>query len=71
MRFIRRIKGITRSDRIRNETVISGLNIKPIELLIDERQLSWLGNIHRVKDERLTREMYETRVQGKNKIGRP
>jgi hypothetical protein len=41
MRFIRRIKGITRSDRIRNETVISGLNIKPIELLIDERQLSW------------------------------
>jgi hypothetical protein len=29
MRFIRRIKKIARRDRIRNETVISGLNIKP------------------------------------------
>jgi hypothetical protein len=42
-----------------------------IELVIGERQLSWLGHIHRMKQERLATEIYETRPQGNNKIGHP
>jgi hypothetical protein len=42
-----------------------------IELVIGERQLSWLGHIYRMKQERLTTEIYETRPQGNNKIWHP
>jgi hypothetical protein len=44
---------------------MSKLNIKQIELVIDERELNWLGDIHRMKEER--REIQEVRPQGKNK----
>jgi hypothetical protein len=60
MRFLRRIREITRIDEI-----------KPIKLDTGERELYWLGHIHRMKDERLTREIYESREQGKNQIERP
>jgi hypothetical protein len=45
MRFLRRIKRMTKADRVKNETVVSKLNIKPIGLVIGERQLSWLGHM--------------------------
>jgi hypothetical protein len=55
MRFLTRIKEITIRDRIRNEIAISAVNIKPIELVIGEGQLSWLGHmyryVHRMKED--------------------
>lgn len=57
-------------DRIINE-VLADLNIKPIELVISERQLSWLGHIHRMGKERLTNDVAEAPLHPKNKIGRP
>ena len=70
MRFLRRIKGITRRDRIRNTVVAEGLNIVLIEKVIEERQLSLLGHVHRINKERLAKEIFEVRVTEKNKVGR-
>lgn len=71
MRFLRKIQGITREDRIRNSVIVEELKIKPIEKIIEERQLSWLGHLLRMKEERITKQVYEARTQGRNKVGRP
>ena len=71
MRFLRKIEGVTRMDRIRNETITQQLRVKPIEKVGEERQLTWLGHILRMDDTRLTRRIYEARTSGKNRIGRP
>ena len=68
MRFLRRINGITRRDRIRNRVVVEEL--LPIEKVIEQRQLSLLGHVHRMNEERLTKELFEVRVPGKNKAGK-
>ena len=47
------------------------LNIVSIEKAIEKRQLSLLGNVHRMNEERLAREIFEVRLPGKNKVGRP
>jgi hypothetical protein len=66
MRFLRRIKEITRRDSKNRDSSIR------IELPSYRRkERKWLGHIHRMKEERLPREIYETRVLGKNKISRP
>jgi hypothetical protein len=39
MRFLRRIKKMRRSDRMKNQTGISELNLEPIELVFDESNL--------------------------------
>ena len=69
-RFLRRIKGIPRRDRIRNTVVVEELNIAPIEKIIEERQLSLFGHVHIMNDERLAREIFEVRVPGINEVGR-
>lgn len=33
--------------------------------------MRWFGHIHRMKEERNVRRIYETRTQGKNQKGRP
>lgn len=71
MRFLRKIQGKTRRDRIRNETYRQQLKIKPICDIIMEGQLRWFGHVCRMPEERLTKRVYETKVQGKNKKGRP
>ena len=43
------------------------LNIVPIEKIIEERQLSLLGQVHRMNEERLVREIFEVRMPGKTR----
>ena len=69
MRFLRKIENRTRRDRIRNKVIVNQLT--PIEKLIEERQLSWLGHVHRMENERRTKRIFEARIQGRNKVGRP
>ena len=71
MRCFARIKVITRKDRIRNTVVVEELNMVPIEEAREEIQLSLLRRVHRMNEERLAREIFEVKVLGKNKVGRP
>lgn len=65
MRFLRKIKGKTRRDRIRNEVFREQLNIQPIEWNIEQNQIRWLGHVNRMGQERLVKKVYEARELGK------
>lgn len=71
MRFLRKIEGKTRRDRIRNITYREILDTKPIETIIQEKQLGWLGHMLRMGEDRSIRQIYEARPGEKNRVGRP
>ena len=71
MRFFRGIKGIIIRNGIRNTVVVEELNMVPIEKVVEKRQLSLLGHVHRMNEERLAKEIFEVSVPGKNEVGRP
>ena len=71
MRFLRRIENKNKMDKIRNETIRQNLQIDPINEKIMEGQLRWFGHVCRMPNDRLTKRVFETRVPGKNKRGRP
>lgn len=71
MRFLRKIKGKTRRDRIRNEVFRRDLGIIPVEESIKQSQLRWLGHITRIEEERLVKQVHEARQYQKQRRGRP
>lgn len=71
MRFLRRIENKTKKDRIRNDTYRHNLQMEPVTEKIGEGQLRWFGHVCRMPRDRITKRVYETRVPGKNKRGRP
>ena len=44
MKYLRRIKEITRRDSVRNEVVRQELKVEPILKTIHEQQLKWFGH---------------------------
>ncbi|KAI4459519.1 myb/sant-like dna-binding domain [Holotrichia oblita] len=52
MKYLRRVKGITRKDRIRNTQIREEMNIQHINEYIQTRQMSWWGHIQRMPDNR-------------------
>lgn len=49
-------------------------NLRPFNLeinngLLFQRQLNWLRHLHRLKDDRIIREVYKAKTQGRNKTG--
>jgi hypothetical protein len=71
MRFLRKIEGKTRMDHIRNETFRQILNTKPVEEIVQEGQLRWLGHMYRMEEDRIPKRAYEARAIGKKGRGRP
>lgn len=71
MRFLRKIQGKTRRDRIRNEVFREQLKIIPIQTTIEQSQIRWLGHIQRMGNERMVKRIYEAREVSKRKRGRP
>ena len=47
IKYLRRVKGITKLDRLRNETIRTDFNIKGVE----KRQLRWWGHLIRMHDD--------------------
>lgn len=45
MKYLRRVKGITKRDRIRNIEIRNDLEIQPTLEFIEERQLGWWGHL--------------------------
>lgn len=58
MRFLRRIKGKTKRDRIRNAEFRQHLKIKPIDEIIVEAQMRWLGHLYHMGENSLMRRVY-------------
>ena len=71
MKYLRRIKGITRRDRVRNEVVRQELKVEPILKKIYKQQLKWYGHLMRMNDSRPVKKVWQARMTGKRKRGRP
>lgn len=71
MKYLRRVKGITRRDRIRNEAVRNELKIEPILERVEKQQLSWFGHLVRMGQDRQVKKVWMARVIKKQGRGRP
>ena len=57
MKYLRRVRGITRMDKIRNEEIRKNLGIESMSKFIEKRQLSWWGHLQRMDDTRPTKQI--------------
>ncbi|KAK4880498.1 hypothetical protein RN001_008644 [Aquatica leii] len=71
MKYLRRVKGVTRLDRIKNEIVREELKVVSVLDKIEEQQLKWFGHLCRVNEERPVKNIWEAKTIGKRTRGRP
>src|SRR5699024_1416738 len=71
MRFLRRILGITRRDRVRNVVVRENLNIESLLLEVERAQLRWFGHVLRMPHERTVRRILNAVPSSRRPVGRP
>ena len=60
MRVLRRIEGVSRADRVRNENVRSRLEQVGILKLARRRQEKWLDRLERMQDNRIRKFLMES-----------
>jgi hypothetical protein len=71
MRFLRKVVGKTRRDKIRNETIRRNLGVPPLQIEIEESQLRWEGHVLRMGGDQISRKVFEAKAQGGRPVGRP
>jgi hypothetical protein len=71
MRFLRKVIGKTRRDKIRNETIRKNLGVPPLQIEIEESQLRWAGHVLRMGKERIVWKVFEAKAQVRRPVGRP
>lgn len=71
MKYLRRTKGVTRMDKIRNTQIREDLNMGSLEEFIEQRQLSWWGHLQRMGEHRQVKKVWEAKIIEKRKRGRP
>ena len=53
MKCLRKIQGVTKRDKLRNQNIRNQLQTKPVVENIIEKSLKWIGHVIRMKDERI------------------
>ena len=71
MRFLRRIVGVTRIDRIRNTDIRETLQIEPLLLMVERQQLRWFGHVLRMPPERAVQRILMATTDERRPVGRP
>lgn len=62
MKYLKRVKGVIRMGRIRNDQIRVELDTEPIQQKVKETNLKWFGHLMRTNDDRPSRCMWEARV---------
>ena len=70
MRFLRKIKGFTMFDKLRNTAIRESLNIESLLLRIERSQLRWFALVSRMPQEQLPKQILYIEVSGKNPVER-
>ena len=72
MKYLRKVSGKTRRDRVRNVTIRNELELPVVEQ-IERKQLKWYGHLVRMGEERKVKEVpvFKSRVEGRRRRGRP
>ena len=71
MKFLRRVKGCTRLDRIRNEDIRRELNVDSLNDLVKDLRKDWKEHVDRMELNRIPSKALRYRCQGKRDVGRP
>jgi len=71
MRYVRKCVGKARRDRIRNSQIRGLLNQEPVTTVVDRREMRWLGHLIGMDSSRKLRQVWERRVEGMQRRGRP
>lgn len=71
MKYLRRVKGISKRDRIRNDVVRQELGVESILEVVERNQLKWFGHVIRMRDERQVKNIWKAKAAKKKKRGRP
>jgi len=71
MRVLRLIYGVTKRDKIRNDTIRESLKVESILSVIERNQLCWYGHVLRMDPSRDTKRMYDWKPSKTRPPGRP
>ena len=71
MKYLRRVVGKTKRDKVRNTTIRDQTKTDAVKSKIEINQLRWFGHVKRMDDNRIAKSVYSARVQGKRPRGRP
>ena len=71
MRYLHRVAGVRRIDKVRNSTIREELNIEPLLLKVERSQLRWFGHVLRMPRNILVHQVYSALPTGNRPRGRP
>jgi hypothetical protein len=71
MRCLRRLLGITLRDCVRNEEILRLCKAQPMETLLRQQRMRWLGHSLRMPDERLPKQLLWAQRPGTRPAGKP
>lgn len=71
MRYLRRILGKRRRDRVRNRSIRGELEVEPLVERVELKQLQWYGHMVRMSGTRWTKKVFGMRCEGRRPRGRP
>ena len=71
MMFLRRVEGVSRLDRVKNEDVRRSLGQEAVVDMVKEKQRRWKVKMEEMNADRLVKQVYEEEMTGKRPRGRP
>ena len=71
MGFLRRISGLTLSDKVKSADIRESLNIEALLLRLQRSQLRWYGHVARMSQERTAKKLLCSTPIGRRPRGRP
>ena len=71
MRYLRKVEGVTRLDRVSNEDFRRKLGVEAVLAIADRKKKEWRERIEGMSQERLVRRVFEEDVYGRRPRGLP
>ena len=71
MRYLRRVEGVTRADRVRNEDIRRELDQEAVLSVVDRKKKEWYKKVTEMQEDRLVKRVFLDEVPGRRPRGRP
>ena len=71
MRYLRRVEGITRVDRVRNEDIRRELDQEAVLSVVDRKKKEWYKKVTEMQEDRLVKRVFIDEVPRRRPRGRP
>ena len=68
MKFLQKLKGVTKLDKIRKNTIRDSLNMESLLVRIERSQLRWFGHESTMPQEPLPKQTLYAKVNGKRPV---